>query len=124
MDKDDEQAVTACMEVVGRTGATDFQIGYLEDSLADWYAHAQYRGARITVEGHASPVAACNALVERLLNGAQCQHCKGAVTTTPAGLLAFDGTLTTGEAWTAEQQARAGLCVWQRKAERWVRGCA
>lgn len=50
----DEDALAACAELVGRTGAKDFQIGYLHDNvplrLAGWYAYAQYPGNRIGVE--------------------------------------------------------------------------
>ncbi len=42
----DQDAVTACADLVGRTGATNFTIGYLHDDVppdqAAWYAHAQF----------------------------------------------------------------------------------
>jgi len=41
----DEDALIAAADLVGRTGATGFEIGYLHDDVpaekAGWYAHAQ-----------------------------------------------------------------------------------
>lgn len=70
-------AVVACADLVGRAGASGFQIGYLHDDVpleqAGWYAYAQYRGVRITVEDRRSPSEAALALAERLLHGADCK---------------------------------------------------
>lgn len=86
MDIDDygnDDVVIACFDLVGRAGATEMQIGYLHDDVpmeeAGWYAHAQYRGARIAVEDHRSPSGAALALAERMLRGAVCR-CRRAVT--------------------------------------------
>lgn len=72
-----EDAVIACADLVGRTGASDFEIGYLHDNVpvedAGWYAVAKYKGARITAEEHQSPTTAAMALAERLLAGATCR---------------------------------------------------
>lgn len=69
--------VAACADLVGRAGAREFQIGYLHDDVPDeeagWYAHAQYRGTRVTAEDHRSPSGAALALAERLLRGAACR---------------------------------------------------
>lgn len=58
----DEDALIAGVDLVGRTGATDFEVGYLHDDVpvaeAGWYAKAQYRGARLTAEDHPGPVEA------------------------------------------------------------------
>ena len=44
----ESDAVIACADLVGRTGAKEFQVGYLHDDVpveqAGWYAHAQYQG--------------------------------------------------------------------------------
>lgn len=70
-------AVVACADLVGRAGASGFELGYLHDDVpieqAGWYAHAQYRGARMTVEDRCSPSEAALALAERLLRGAACR---------------------------------------------------
>lgn len=123
----DREAIIACADLVGRTGAKQFQIGYLHDDVpveeAGWYAHAQLRGARITAENHRSPEEAADALSTRLLTGGQCQHCRGLVALSDDGAMAFDSTLATGERWTIEQQRQAGQCRWRRLGARWVRGC-
>jgi hypothetical protein len=96
--------VIACADLVGRSGASDFLIGYLHDDVpveeAGWYAYAQFRGARITVDDHRSPTDAALALAERLLRGATCR-CRRAV------------TLTDG---------RDG-CRWRLVGQRWEPGC-
>lgn len=97
-------AVVACADLVGRAGAKGFEIGYLHDDVpfeqAGWYAHAQYRGARLTVEDRRSPSEAALALAERLLNGASCR-CGNLVT------LNDDGP----------------GCRWQLQGKAWQPGC-
>lgn len=123
----DRDAIVACADLVGRSGATQFQIGYLHDGVpveeAGWYAHAQLRGARITVENHSSPDEAADALSRRILTGGQCQHCRGLVALSDDGAMAFNSTLANGERWTIEQQRQAGQRRWRRLGDRWVRGC-
>lgn len=67
-DRDLERLVAAVM-LVGHTGAQDFEFGYLHDDVptekADWWAKAQYRGSRIMVEHHTSPIEAAEALADR-----------------------------------------------------------
>jgi hypothetical protein len=99
-----DDVVFACADLVGRAGASEFQIGYLHDDVpaeeAGWYAHAQYRGARITAEDHRSPTGAALALAERLLRGATCR-CRRPV------------TLSDGQ----------DGCRWQLIGKRWEPGC-
>jgi hypothetical protein len=124
----DEDAVKACADLVGRTGATSFEVGFLHEGVpvaeAGWYATAVFKGAKITAEDKASGGEACDALAARLLSGGQCQHCKKLVTLNPAGAMAHDVTLIDGRKWTAAEQAKAGLCYWRRDGGRWERGCA
>lgn len=73
----DGDAIVACVDLVGRTGASGFEIGWLHDDVpieqAGWYAHAKYQGARITTAGNdAGPAEAADALSRRLLRGGQC----------------------------------------------------
>jgi len=121
-------AVKACADLVGRTGARGFEVGYLHENVpvaeAAWYATAVYKGTKITEQDKASAGEACDALSSRLLSGAQCQHCEKLVTLNPAGATARDVTLLNGRTWTAQEQAEAGLCHWQRTGGRWERGCA
>ncbi|WP_433225501.1 hypothetical protein [Actinomadura formosensis] len=123
----DDDALLAAVDLVGRTGATNFQIGYLHDGVpadqAGWYAHAQYRGARITAEDHRHPVEAAEALARRLLDGAKCAHCGGLVALSDDGAMAYNTRLVDGTRWTVEQATAAGLCHWRRVGPRWERGC-
>jgi hypothetical protein len=70
----DEDALLAAVELVGRTGAKGFQIGFVHDDVpvaeAGWYAYAQYKGARVTAEDKAGPIEAAEALARQLLTGA------------------------------------------------------
>jgi hypothetical protein len=99
-----DDVVIACADLVGRAGASGFEIGYLHDDVpvedAGWYAHAQYRGTRITVEDHRSPTGAALALAERLLDGATCR-CRQSVTLSD----------------------RAAGCRWRLVGQRWEPGC-
>lgn len=123
----DGDAIKACADLVGRTGATDFEIGYLHDDVpvekAGWYAHAQYRGTRLTVQDQAGPVQAADALCHRILTGGQCFHCKRLVALSDEGAVAFESRLVDGTPWSVKAAAKAGQCRWRRIGPRWVRGC-
>ncbi|GIH95374.1 hypothetical protein ACFFMN_23800 [Planobispora siamensis] len=99
-------AAIACVDLIGRSGATNFEFGYLHDDVpmeeAAWYAHAQYRGARITAQGHRDPIAAMEELARKVLAGGLCTGCQCTVS------LSDDG---------------AGLCRWRRMGPRWEMGC-
>lgn len=103
----DGDALDAAVDVIGRTGAKAFEVGYARDGVpaehAQWYAHAQYQGVRVMVENRRSPVDAAEALARRLLAGGRCTHCNGTITLSgPAG---------------------ASICRWTRRGPRWERGC-
>ncbi len=124
---DDDDRLIAAVELVGRTGACQFEIGYLHDDVpadqAAWYAHAQYRGTRITAENHTHPVAAAEELARRLLTGAKCA-CGKLVSLQPGGALAYAAPrMSDGTVFTAEQAAQAGLCKWERHGKHWVSAC-
>lgn len=102
----DQDALDAGVDLVGRTGATGFEVGYLHDDVpigeAGWYAHAKYRGARITTEHHRGPVEAVEALARQLLHGGMCTHCGKRISL----------------------QGNSGkACRWTRDGAKWVRGC-
>lgn len=103
----DQDALTAAIDLVGRSGATGCEVGYLHDNVpaeqAGWYAHAQFRGARLTSEDHVGPAEAAEGLARRVLRGAQCTHCQKTVS-----LNGFS----------------KNKCRWTREGARWVRGCA
>jgi hypothetical protein len=124
----DEDALKAAADLVGRTGAKSFQIGYLHDDVpaaeAGWYAYAQYEGTRITAEDHPGPVEAAEALARRLLAGAKCTGCGGLVALSDAGAVAYpSATLTDGTRWDAGTACKAKQCRWTRVGARWEMGC-
>jgi hypothetical protein len=124
----DEDVVTAAVDLVGRSGATSLQVGYLHDDVptdeAGWYAHAQYRGARIIAENHRGPVEACEALARRLLTGAKCAHCSGLVALSSRGAAFYPGAVLVDGSEFAEGDARARpQCRWTRRGQTWKRGC-
>lgn len=99
-----EDIVVAGYDLGMRAGARQVQIGWLHDGVpfedAGWYAHATYRGARITVDGRRSPSEAAQALAERLLRGATCK----------CGLKVTLSDLAAG-------------CRWRLVGKRWESGC-
>lgn len=102
----DEDATTAATELIGRTGARDLEVGYLHDDVpvekAGWYASAQYRGTRITVEDQAGPDVALEALARRLLAGGTCRRCGNPI---------------------ALEDGHQGACRWTRMGQHWESGC-
>lgn len=97
--------VMACADLVNRAGGVEFELGYLHDDVpmseAGWYAHAKFRGTRITAEDHPSPSSAALVLAERVLSGAQCK-CGRTVALRPG--------------------SKRG-CQWQLVGPRWEPGC-
>jgi hypothetical protein len=122
-----QQRVVAAADLVGRSGARGFTIGYLHEDVpatdAAWYAFAQYRGARITAENHRGPAEAAEALAKRLLTGARCA-CGKLVALSNIGAVAFErATLVDGSQFTLDQAVKGGQCLWQRKGDQWVSAC-
>jgi hypothetical protein len=125
----DEDALMAAADLVGRTGAREFQIGFTNDddgiTVAEmgWYCHAQYQGTRIIEEG-AGPVEAAEALARRLLSGAKCKRCGKLVALSDDGAVAWDSVaLADGTTWTVEEARAAGQCRWTRMGRTWVSAC-
>lgn len=124
----DEDALIAAADLVGRTGAKGFEIGFVHDDVpveeAAWYAHAQYQGARITEEGHTGPVQAAEALARRLLEGGKCTKCGGLVALSSRGAVVYPGSkLSDGTPWGVPEARAARQCRWTRMGDRWVAGC-
>jgi hypothetical protein len=104
----DHDAVVALADLVGRTGAREFEIGWVHDDVpseeAGWYATAKFKGARITEEG-AGPTEAADALSRRLLTGARCK-CRKLVALSDYGAVAYsDVKMADGSTW-SEAEAR------------------
>jgi len=122
-----DDPVIAAVNLIGRTGATNLEIGYLHDNVppeeAGWYAYAQYQGARVTISDQRSPDDAVQGLAIELLTGAKCMLCGRLVSLNPEGTYAKDTILMDGTPWLAEQQAAAGICVWRRDGPEWKAGC-
>lgn len=106
----DIDAVIACVDIVGRSGGRQFEIGWLRDADdpeydergPGWYASALYKGARLIADEKETPDEAADALARKLLGGGQCTHCgrRVALSDTP------------------------GTCRWRRAGQTWERGCA
>lgn len=113
--------------MVGRTGARNLQFGFYHDppipGVPNWWAFAQYKGARIMAEHQQSPLLALQALVERLLLGAHCK-CGRVVTLYEHWARVGNAELLHGRGfWSAQAQARAGSCQWTRRGDRWESSC-
>lgn len=128
----DVDAVVATADLVGRAGATNFEIGYLNepgepsyaDRGAEWWCKAQYEGRRLTVEGFARPDDAATALAVKLLRGAKCRCGRLVRLAGMDGAYAYsDVEMADGTRWTAEEAAAAGQCEWSRYGQRWEPSC-
>lgn len=72
----EEKLLVASVDIIGRTGAKNFEVGYLDDDQPDsWYAQAGYHGSKIISANHSGPVEAADALARKLVNGGKCTHC-------------------------------------------------
>jgi len=98
-------AVVACADLVGRTGAMGFTLGHVHENVpiekAGWYAEALYQGARLSTGEHRSPTAAAMDLAERLLRGSACKC---------------------GQRVTLSDESRG--CRWQLVGKRWQSECS
>jgi hypothetical protein len=98
-------AVMACVDLAARTGASGFEIGHVHENVpieeASWYAHVNFKGARIMVQDKRDPTEAAMALAERLLAGATCR-CLRPVTVS---------------------RLRRGACRWRLVGPQWKSGC-
>lgn len=126
--RDEQKALfRACIDLVGRTGATGFECGHLHDDVpveeAAWYAQASYRGTRVIEENHADPLDAAYALAIRLLTGGRCKCGKVATLDPDAAFVYFHATLLGGEKWDAVKSSQVGQCHWNFDGKRFNPGC-
>jgi hypothetical protein len=70
------------VDLIGRTGAQEFQIRYTDDEPVVWVARAQWHGQWQSGSGP-DPLAAVFRLCEQVVDGGQCTHCRR-----PAGFTA------------------------------------
>lgn len=78
-----DDLVTACTDLVGRTGATALDIRYQDDQEPVlWVAAAHYPGGRVEVDAALNTPHALYRLAERLIDGGACQHCGKATNVT------------------------------------------
>jgi len=122
----DEDSLVAAADLIGRSGATSFQIGYLDDEPPHrWYAYAQYQGARISAEEHRGPVEAAEALARRLLEGGKCTNCGGLIALSSKGAVFYpNAVMADGSRFTLKQAQASPQCRWSRQGKRWFAGCA
>jgi hypothetical protein len=127
----DEDVLLAAVDLVGRTGATNFEIGYLNDPEEpeyaergpEWWAKAQYQGNRISVDGFDRAEGAAQALAVRILTGAKCR-CGRLVALSDDGAIAYPTTaMADGTTWTADEARAAGQCRWTRHGPSWQPSC-
>lgn len=127
----DEDVLVATMDLIGRSGAKNTEIGWLNDPGepayekhgAQWWIKAQYKGARIITEDHPGPTEACEAIAQQILKGAKCK-CGKLVALGAFGAFAyFEGHMADGTTWTAAEAAAAGQCRWRRRGKKWRRDC-
>lgn len=120
--------VAACADLVGRSGARGFEIGYLHDDMppeqAGWYASASYRGTRLQVEDQPGPEQAAMALAVRILTGARCRCGRLVTLHADRAAVAFDNaTMADGSTWNAQQARDAGQCLWRLEGLQWKPSC-
>lgn len=115
----------AAVGVIGRAGADHLTVGYNNEDNPRWYAYVDYGKHRLEETHHLGPAQALDALARRLLEGAECQSCKGIIALSPYGVrIPTDGMFADGRPlWTPEEAAKLPQCLWARIDDRWVGGC-
>jgi hypothetical protein len=114
--REEDDALAAAVDMIGSDG--------VPVADADWYAHAKYRGTRVTVEHKNSPVEAAEALCRLLLDGSRCTWCGGIVMLGPLLWVPDVVTFLDGRTMTKDEIAAAEKCSYRREGRKWVRWCA
>ncbi len=84
-----DDILMAAVKMVERTGATNVTIGFSEEhDPAVWFAVADFPGRRYEAAGGMSPLRAVLRLLDTLIDGGQCKHCKK-----PTGVTVDPGTM-------------------------------
>lgn len=119
-EKLDTMAVLAVAELIGRTGAREYELG--TTGSTHWYASCKVMGQRVEAVAD-TPDAAAGALARKVVHGGKCVTCQRVITFDEAGIHAVDKTLPDGTTWTAQQQADVGCCFWHRRGLHYVKSC-
>lgn len=105
----DERRLIEAVEMVGRCGASEFQVGYFVDDpapgTANWWASAKFRKGTMVTEPQMSPAHAAENLAAILRNGATCAWCGRRIS------------------WGDRPGKGAKACWWRKVGGRWERGC-
>lgn len=73
---EDDPIFTACVDMVGRTGAEGMQVRWSDDEEPTiWMSVAIFPDGRYEVAAGQTPRIATFRLVERLMDGGHCKHC-------------------------------------------------
>jgi hypothetical protein len=73
---DGDDRMVAAVDLIGRTGAAEFQIRYCEEEQpVIWMAAASWKGHWEAGAGM-SPLAAVFRLLDQVVDGGTCQHCQ------------------------------------------------
>lgn len=109
----DKGMVHAACDIAARAGAAAFDFNFrFGPGGASWWCQAILPGGvRVIEDGYPTPSAAAWALIVRIAHGARCR-CGKIASLDPAGIHAGDKLLYSGDIWTAQQQASAGVCLW------------
>lgn len=114
---DENNQLIAAIDVIGRTGAADIEIGYDDEQRAPnwWYATCKVRHpgspsgwVTATIGGQLGPVVAAEKMARKLINGGTCTHC---------------GRVMSLAGVPSERVMSSNLCRWSRVGKRWERGC-
>lgn len=127
----DDDALIAGVDLIGRTGARNLEVGHNGDGDGDgartdvrWHAVCSFSGTKVIEDGHPNPVAAVEALARSLMTGGVCTHCGGLIALSDRGAVIRAGSrLLDGTVMTEERARSMSQCRWTRQGERWVRGC-
>lgn len=126
----DDDALVASVDLIGRTGARDLEIGHDGDgdepAVSDvrWHAVCSYSGTKVIEDGHPDPVTAVEALARSLMTGGVCTHCQGLIALSDRGAVIRAGSrLLDGTVMTEERARAMSQCRWTRQGARWARGC-
>lgn len=112
-DDTDMDILVAAYDLIGRAGASDFEVGYDTDQPADrwWFAQCTYgdTGAH-RAQWYTSAHDAAERLARRIVNGGRCTHC---------------GKVSSLQGARGDQRppGQPGVCFWTRTGKRWERGC-
>lgn len=123
----DSDAAVAAVDLVGRTGARQLQVGFLHDDVpadqAAWYASVLFEGTKVIEEDHRGPVEALEALARRLMTGGRCR-CGALVALSDDGAIFYrDARMADGSTWAEADVRAAGQCRWTREGARWFGAC-